>query len=340
LAGDPRPAGAGYDIGAFELQAETPFTPTATVFLPLITATATPSTPPTAAGHITYRLGDRLYRVAAQEGATPEDVSAALDALAAGTDDEWLNVSPDGAWLLVSTERFDAGCAGWACLTLVKHDFSAYEVVRADGMLLHPAFSAVASGGALIVYPEEGGPHAQDLWAVRCSGTAWSAPVLLTGDSPHAYNAQPALTSDGSKVVFDCGPVPYGQEGTVICEVNTDGSDFRVAAQASDIGGSVQDALHHPDYAPDGSIVFESDWGGEKIWRIPAGTTTPQVITTNFTNDNSPCVLPDGRVASLWLNRPGADGGHEIKVMAADGSSYIMALAGVDVLDIGIGCGE
>ncbi|MBN2002005.1 MAG: right-handed parallel beta-helix repeat-containing protein [Anaerolineae bacterium] len=80
-AGDPRPYGAGYDIGAFELQAETPFTPTATVFLPLVTAT--PSAPPVSAGHITYRLGDRLYRLATQEGATSQDVSAVspLDAI-------------------------------------------------------------------------------------------------------------------------------------------------------------------------------------------------------------------------------------------------------------------
>lgn len=311
---------------------------TATVFLPLVTATAPPPTVPT--GHITYRLGDRLYRLAAQEGASPEDVSAALDTLAAGND-EWINISPDGAWLLVSTERFDPACAGWACLTLVKSDLSGYEVVRVDGMLLHPpGFSAAASDGALIVYPDSGGPHSQDLWAVRRSGTAWDAPVLLTGSGDYAYNEQPALAADGSKVVFDCGPAPYGQEGTGICEVNTDGSGFRVILHPNDMGGTSQNSLRHPDYAPDGSAIFEADWNGEQIWRLPVGATTAQVIHADFTNDNSPCVLPDGRVVSLWLNRPGGNGSHEIKVMAANGSSYVMALAGMDVLDIGLGCGE
>ncbi|MBN2392560.1 MAG: hypothetical protein JXR84_17650 [Anaerolineae bacterium] len=90
--------------------------------------------------------------------------------------------------------------------------------------------------------------------------------MLLTGDSTYDYNEHPVLSADGSKVVFDCSPVPYGQEGTAICEVNTNGSGFRVVAQPTDMGGTMDNALHHPDYAPDGSIVFESDWGGEKIW--------------------------------------------------------------------------
>ncbi|MBN1872907.1 MAG: hypothetical protein JXA33_01650 [Anaerolineae bacterium] len=337
--GDPRPEGAGYDIGAFELQTTTPFTPTATVFLPLVTATATPSL--VTSGHITYRLGNRLYRLAAWEGATPEDVSAALDTLSAGTGDEWLNISPDGAWLLTSTDRFDLECAGWACLALVKSDFSGYETVRVDGVPLHPpGFSTVASGGALIVYPDDNGPHTRDLWVIRRDGSAWGTPMLLTGDSSYDYNEQPALAADGSIVVFDCSPVPYGQEGTAICKVNTDSSNFHVVLASTYMGGSIQNALRHPDYAPDGSIVFESDWGGERIWRLAVGATTAQPVNADLTNDNSPCVLPDGRVVSLWLNRPGSNGEHEIKVMAADGSSYIMVLTGQDVLDIGIGCGE
>ncbi|MBN2005698.1 MAG: hypothetical protein JXA21_20240 [Anaerolineae bacterium] len=301
---------------------------------------STTNAPAVSAGHITYRLGDHLYRLTAQEGATPEDVSARLDALSAGTDDEWLNISPDGAWLLVSTDRFDPECAGWACLALVKSDFSGYEVVRASGTPLHPGFSAVASGGALIVYAEEGDPHAQDLWAIRRDGSGWGTPVLLTGDSPYDYNDQPALAAHGDQVVFDCGPTPYGQEGTAICEVNSDGSGFRVVLRPNDMGGTLKNSLRHPDYAPDGSIVFEADWNGEQIWRLAAGAATPQTINTSLTNDNSPCLLPDGSVVSLWLNRPGSNGEHEIKVMVADGNAYWMALTGLDVMDIGLGCGE
>jgi Tol biopolymer transport system component len=176
---------------------------------------------------------------------------------------------------------------------------------------------------------------------VRIGGD-WGAPVLLTGGSPYSYNDQPAISTDGSRVVFNCSDVPYGQEGTAICEVSTEGTGFRVVlTPAQGPGGTPQDAVRHPDYGPDGSIIFEGDWNGtEQIWRMPPGATEPIRVSPQFSNDNSPCVLPDGRIASLWLNRPGGQDFHEIKVMATDGSSYVMALASVDVADVGIGCGE
>jgi parallel beta-helix repeat protein len=323
LEGTPRPAGAAFDIGCYEYTG------------------AAPPPSPVGNGVITYRLDDQLYRIPAREGAVPENVSAALDDLSPRAYDEWLNVSPDGAWLLVNTERFDPECDGWACLALVAGDLSSAEVLRSvDGQLVRSeGFGAVASGGNLVVYSNDGS-HEEDLWAVTRSGASWSAPLLLTGDSPYAYNHHPAISPDGSKVVFDCGDVPYGQEGTAICEVGTDGADLSVVLTPAQVpGGSAQNGLHHPDYAPDGGIVFEADVeDSEQIWRLAPGATQPVRISDEFNNDNSPCVLPDGRIASLWLGRPGG-GGHEIKVMSADGSSHVMALPGQDVADIGIGCG-
>jgi len=61
-------------------------------------------------------------------------------------------------------------------------------------------------------------------------------------------------------------------------------------------------------------------------------------VVPAFTNDNSPCVLPDGSIAGLWLNRPGGTGDHELKVIQPDGSSYFMLVTGADVVDIGLGC--
>ena len=62
-------------------------------------------------------------------------------------------------------------------------------------------------------------------------------------------------------------------------------------------------------------------------------------LTSMFGYDSSPCVLPDGRIVSLWLDRPEGSGAHEMKVMAADGRIFFMLLPDVDVLDGGIGCG-
>lgn len=314
-----------------------------------------------APGTITFALPDgTLHRLAAQPGATPENVSAALDALLAGDtaangtdDDEWLNTAPGGDWLLTSTDRVDADCAGWPCLLLLPADLSAYEVVRAAGAVVHSeGFSAVASGGNLIVFPAQDGPHALDLWVItRDADGGWSAPRPITADSPYAYHKQPALSGDGTRVVFDCGPEPYADAGNAICTVNTDGSAFRVVwtPDQPPTGAGAGTALHHPDFTPDGDVVFEADWNdSEAIWRLDldaagAPIGEPVLLSGAATNDNSPCVLPDGRVVSLWLNRDGGPGYHEIKLMPGTGqpadAAPTLLLMDQDVFDVGIGCG-
>ncbi len=300
-----------------------------------------------AIGHITYTLGDQIYRIQAQQGSSPENMTVALNALSplpTGGQDNNLNISPDGKWLVLDTERFGEDCRGWACLAVIKADLSTGDAVRVNGSVIHPdGFPAIASGGNLVVYENNDGVHENDLWAVsRNSNTeAWAGPVLLTGSSPYQYNYQPAVNEAGTKVLFDCTDAPYSGS-TNICEVGTDGTGFRVVLTSADSPGGLPDTgeLHHPDYAPDGSIVFEGDWDGEILWRLSSGATAPVKIQSTLTNDNSPCVLPDGSMASLWLNRPGSSGVHELKVMKPDGSSYFMLLTDTDVADIGLGCGN
>lgn len=319
--------------------ASAPHAEATTSFLPLVVE-GTPPPPPAKPGIIVYTLNGRLYRIQAAQGAAPEDLSRALDSLAPGAD-EWVNLSSNAAWLILSTERFDPACSGWACLVILPADLSSWEVVRVNGQVLHPAFSAIAPRGDLIVYADAGGPHAQDLWAINKSGGAWSDPLLLTAASPYEYNSLPDLSLNASRVFFDCGPVPYGQEGTAICDVGTDGENLRlILTPQQGPGGSAQNALHAPHDALDGSLVFEADWGGELLWRLPPTGEEPSPIRPDLTNDNSPCVLPDGSIASLWLNRPeNPQGVHELKVMSADGTSYFMAVVDADVADIGLGCG-
>lgn len=330
LEGASRPQGVAYDIGAFEFRASS------------LGQTPTTSSQETqSAGTITYAFNGRVYRITAQEGAIPEDISQALDNLSSGGGDGLLNISPDGEWMVLGTERFDMGCEGWACLAIIYSDLSIGDAVRANGQLIHPeGISAIASGGELIVYPYGGGPNEIDLWAVTKLGDTWGEPRLITADSPHDFNNMPAISYDGSKVVFNCGPEPYGGEGTAICEVGTGSDEFRVVLTPADspIGFPTTGALYQPDYFPDGSIVFESDWGSEQIWHLPLGASEPVLVGKSFGNDNSPCVLPDGRIVSLWLDRPSGTGAHEIKVMTADGSSFFILLPDIDVSDVGIGC--
>ena len=293
-------------------------------------------------GVVTYQVGGILFRVEATPLAVPENLSEALDSLSAGPD-EFVNVSPDGRWLLISTERF--GCGGWACLVVVAADLSSAAPILVpmspDGFVHSDSFSAIASGGDLVVFTSNDGPHAIDLWAVSRNGGNWRSPILLTELSGHDYNEKPAISDSGASVVFDCGPVPHSQEETGICVVDTDGADFSdvLAFNGPDAPAGTL-LIHHPDFAPDGSIVVEIDTGTETIWRLPGGSGPPVQITDEFENDNSPCVLPDGRIASLWLNAPDNPAGfHELKVMDASGSNSFRAVVGVDVADAGIGCG-
>jgi hypothetical protein len=287
---------------------------------------------------ITYRIDDHLYRIEAAAGATAEDLTVALDALEPRAPDEGVNISPDGGWLLFSTERF--GCGGWACLALVDSGVvsGAAVTVTGTGVIHTEGRSAVASGGNLIVYPTFDGPHSQDLFAITDDGTGWSAPQLLTADSPFQFHDFPAISGDGLKVLMDCGDVS-GEAS--LCEVGCDGTGFVTLLSPGDaVAPAGAEGLHHPDYAADGSYLVEIRIdGNDTLWSLAAAGVAPTPVG-GLTNDNSPCGLADGRVASLWLERPGnGDGFHELKVMAADGSDQLMLVTGVDVFDVGLGCG-
>ena len=340
--------GGAPDAGAYEVQGNEQ-----AVVLP--TAAAGPATPggsdaetgtvafepqptlplPTAGGWVTFMRQDgdseRIFRLSIEPNAVPEDLTARLDSAAPGQYSEWVNVSPDGSWYLLSTDRFD--CAGWPCLVATQ-DFATYEVVRTNGDVVHAQYSAIAAGGSLIVY-QAGGTHNRDLLAIRREAGGWSAPIELTTSSPFENQQRPSLSADGSRVVFACGDDLYGS--SALCEVNTDGSSFSVRFQAEENGGPA--ALFHPAYAPDGSIVFEGDWNGEQLWRLAPASNAPAAISP-LTNDNSPCVLPDGTLVSLWQQRPGNSAGvHEVKLMSPDGRQYTMLLTGLEVFDGGLGCG-
>lgn len=291
------------------------------------------------------RPNGKLYRIAVKKNAKPQNLKKALNKLSKGKVDNWINTSPNGKWFIINSDRFDSDCKGWECLALIKGNFKSGKAVRAGGDVIHPeGFSAVASSGNMIVYPAEGITNTIDLWAVSrdTRKSKWNTPVLITGDSTYNFNSQPAISDDGGKVLFDCGDVPYGADGTSICEVGTDGSGFRVVITPEDPpdGLTATGALHHPDYSSDSSIIFEGDWLGEQVWRLPKDSTKPELVNEKFTNDNSPCALSDGRIVSLWLNRPGSKGYHELKIMNSDGSGKQMLLKKIDVADVGIGCGK
>lgn len=279
-----------------------------------------------------------LYRITATPGAIPEDLTPALDAAGGPGGDEAISISPDGGWLALGSARFDAECEGWPCLSVVSSDLSTGGAVRVDGQAVHPeGWGVVASGGDLVVYPLSGGPHALDLWASTRDGDAWSAPVLLSADSPYAFNHTMALSADGLRVLFDCGDEPYAGPGTAICEVGTDGSGFRIVARPTDGPlGAPEAALHHADHEPDGGIVFGATWDGG-LWRVPAGGGDPVSVGDGLSGFGAPCVMADGRIAAIWYSRPDNGGVPDIVLLAPDGATFALLVQGYAVEDITCG---
>lgn len=304
--------------------------------------------PALAQGQITYTANSTLWRILAQPGAVAENLSTKLNAIARfpGGHSGPVAVSRDGAWYVFRSERFAADCQGDAGLTVAPASFASAQTIQNNGASLHgEGLAAITSGGTAVVFEDGGGPHTRDLYVVRRSGSGWSAPQLLTGASTFTYNYWPSLSPDGTKVVFDMGPTSF--PSTAIGEVRLDGTGFRVvitenSGPTGTTSGSKVEA-HSPSYAPDGSIVFEAQWssdttlaqGVERVWRLPAAGGTPVLVSPGG-NDNSPVVLPDGRIASLVL--PAST--HQIKVMGATGQNpFVLTPSSLEVDDIGLSAG-
>ena len=291
-------------------------------------------------GKITYTYQNNVYRINAQTGATPENVSALITT---GTrkPERRLNISPDGTWLVLETQNLDVGCDGNYCLAVAPSANPASAAVVRTPSLVQDSqgFPAISSDGNLIVYTASGGAHNFDLWAIRKTANTWAAPVQITQTSTQNYNDQPAISSDGSKVLFDCGVVAFGEGNTSICEIGTNGTGFRVVVSPANAPLSIinKGPTHHADYFSDGSIAFDTAWDEDVLYKI-LGSTVSKVSLEN--NEVAPCGLANGKIASLWLGRSGNNNGyHELKIMNLNGSSPTMLVQGIDIEDIGIGCG-
>ncbi len=228
-----------------------------------------------------------------------------------------------------------------ASAAVVRADLTSGQEVRTPSGTIHPdGAAAIGPEGRFVVFAAKGPVHTRDLFLVRRAGETWSAPENLTDAGRHAYNKQPALSPDGRWLAFDCGPDPYGQEGTATCVLDV---ERPVPTERWSPGQAPLDdavAIHHPGWERDGSLLLEikrkSD--GERVYRLRPGATAPEPFGA-WTNDNAPCALPDGRIATLWLNRPENRAGlHELKVMSEDGKTGFGLVVDVDIVDTGTFC--
>jgi hypothetical protein len=190
------------------------------------------------------------------------------------------------------------------------------------------------------VVPSRGGPHPLDLYAIRRDGDDWLEPRLLTRSSRSKFNQEPALSPDATQVAFDCGDDPYSIRATSLCRVGIDGASFEVLLRPTELpGGKRDNAIHHPAWDARGGLVFEADSKGEQVWRLASASKVAVQVAAAFGNDNTPCAFRDGRIASLWLGRPGNEkSAHELKIMGPGGVPHTIPIPGLDVLDVGLDC--
>ncbi len=322
--------------------------PNRSAFLLSLIVLAVSAGPAAAAGHITYSVGEGpLLRVEARAGAKPQDVSAGLDRRFPGGGDQFLNQSPDGKALVLQSERF--GCGGNPCLAVVSSNFKSGQAVR-GGTVHVQGFSAVGNGGRVVVYPAQSSGDRIDLFVSRKTRDGWSRPRNVTAKSSMPIHGHPAISADSKRVLHDCGDAPDPSAGTLsVCESRLDGRGTRVRVRPTDgrkpVDGVFGDgSLHHGDYLGRGKgLVFESQWccEGESIWWLPKGKRKPKHVRGASGNNVAPCGLPDGRVVSLDLSRPAGGGVHELMITSPTSKKRSFVLPpGIDVNDIGIGCGR
>lgn len=298
-------------------------------------------------GHVLFLHPDGEFRrVEAVPNATIQNVSQLLNAISPGVDSR-MTQSEDGDFLLAESTRF--GCTT-PCLSVFTSDLKSGSPVRRGTATIQIGSSppVIGAGGRLIVFAAPGA-HNLDLYSITRPADAtrgWSAAKLLTGASPKAFNHRPSLSPDQTKVTFDCGADANGDEDTDLCEVGVNGTNFRLVAAPK---MPFLHNLHNPSLDRNGTLVTEGEGtvvidgtpgNAERIFRI-SGTGDPVPLAPTYTNDNTPCVLPNGNIASLWLGRVGnPDGNHELKIMKADGTYLGMIVQGFNIQDIGLTCGN
>ena len=260
-----------------------------------------------------YWVEDRGFeRVPIVEGATPESIRDLFPEVGKGIEDQWMDLSPDGTWYLMETER--VGCQDHACLTEAPIDSTEVTPVQVGPELVHTYGSgAISSDGNTIVYTSDQGPHKADLWAITRARIGWEDKRLLTEDSGWDYNEYPTFSIDGTDVLFDCHDRRYDTIGGAICEVSIEGAELVEVINSEDGPQATNNSyVRHANEAPDGSIVFEAYWDRHvQVWRLPEAGE-PELINPTYEEDYAPCVLNDGRVLSLHQ-------GTALKVMSPDG---------------------
>lgn len=146
-------------------------------------------------------------------------------------------------------------------------------------------------------------------------------------EDPRGGVRDPQLHYDGQKILFSYRK--GGEHPFHLCEINIDGSGLRQLTDGPD------DDIE-PTYCPDGSIVFCSSrcrrfvncWYTRvaSLYRCDGDGRNVRMLSSNLDHDNTPWVLPDGRV--LYMRWEYVDRSqvhfHHLWTMNPDGTSQMV----------------
>ena len=266
------------------------------------------------------------------------DVTNYLDNTYGATgEDEWFTISSDARFYLLETER-PTVYQGWHGLTWGTLDANGIpcEPVVVDGAPHPEGFCTIASGGMMIAMVLRDNTNRNDIWVTTRTGNQWSRndEINLSVNSS-GNNGGPVFSQDLTKVIW----TSYNNPGMDFDENSVLGNNFQSILSHTRLGASAQ--IIRPSYESGNTIIFEGELNGEQCYRYDPTTPgiDPVVIDGNFNNDNSCASLPDGRIASFWLERPGGPSVHELRVMSKNGVHESVLQLNIDFWDFLITAG-
>jgi type II secretory pathway pseudopilin PulG len=250
--------------------------------------------------------------------------------------DMWLAVSNDLTHYIMETER--AGFGGWSGLVwgTLNANGEPSKPVAVDGTVHPEGHGTISRNGTHIAVTvrSEIGNGRNDILLLERNGNIWDRSRDLNISSASGRSdSEPQFSVDGTKIIWTSyDNWDAGGDNIVFAENNLSGSAYRELLSATRLGAGAK--MLRPSYEASGKIVFEGEDSGEYCYRWDPATpgSDPVIIDSSYRNDNSCRALPDGRIVSYWMERPGS-AGHELRIMSADGQHQGVLQPGVDFWD-------
>lgn len=250
-------------------------------------------------------------------------------------EESWINLSSNGEWLLLDSTRLDPSCEGWGCLIYGKRGSSDFKTIKLqDGSVIHPENFSAISNDAKFVIVHLSQDDGSDLFISKQENNSrWSTLKSLSDSSPSTNNRNPAISADGKEILFECGKN--------ICLVNSDGTNLKTIIHLEDKPNNSWESISNADFDTQDNVIFQGTFIATWPWRYNRKTAEITLINNKNNNDNSPCVLSNGDIATLWFDRAENNSGNaELKIMNSTGTSQFIAITGEkEIVNSPLGCG-